>query len=298
MASRDLLGRVRPGVQPGRRWSYCTADSQVLDWVRERATGLPYADDVAALWRALGCTSDAYVAVDGSGDALAGGGLAATARDWSRVARLAVDGRTGRQRLLDADWVEAAARPAYPFLAVGRLPSSITTHAGFGYHWWPMDDAGHRVTADGSRGQFACADRRTGAVVVKTFAVALRRLPGRPPGARPQLPRPPRSPARRQDPSPEGVRPVNHNVIITCALTGAGDTVGHSEHVPVTPKQIAASGVDAAAPAPRSCTATYAIPRPARAAGRGAVPRGHRAHPRLGASTSSSTSRPAWAATW
>ena len=167
--SRDLLRSVRPGVPPGTRWSYCTADSQVLDWVRERATGLSYADDVARLWQALGCTSDAYVAVDGSGVALAGGGLAATSRDWARVARLAVDGRSDEgERLLDADWVEAAARPAYPFLAVGRLPSSITTHAGFGYHWWPMDDAGHRVTADGSRGQFACADRRTGAVVVKT----------------------------------------------------------------------------------------------------------------------------------
>ena len=103
------------------------------------------------------------------GVALAGGGLAATARDWARVALLAVDGcGPGGERLLDRAWVEAAARPAYPFLAVGRLPSSITTHAGFGYHWWPMDDAGHRVTADGSRGQFACADRRTGAVVVKT----------------------------------------------------------------------------------------------------------------------------------
>ncbi len=167
--SRDLLRRVRPGVRPGSRWSYCTADSQVLDWVRERATGLTYADDVARLWRALGCTHDAFVAVDGDGVALAGGGLAATARDWARVALLAVDGRSiGGGRLIDLDWIEAAARPAYPFLAVGRLPSSITTHAGFGYHWWPMDDAGHRVTADGSRGQFACADRRTGAVVVKT----------------------------------------------------------------------------------------------------------------------------------
>ncbi|HRJ59408.1 MAG TPA: hypothetical protein PLV64_24225, partial [Anaerolineales bacterium] len=39
---------------------------------------------------------------------------------------------------------------------------------GFGYHWWPMDATGRRVTADGSRGQFACADRSTGAVVVKT----------------------------------------------------------------------------------------------------------------------------------
>lgn len=167
--SRALLREVRPGVAPGTRFSYCTADSQVLDWVRERATGRSYVEDVARLWRALGCTADAYVVVDGAGAALAGGALVATARDWARVAALAVAGRTlGGSQLLDPDWVEAAARPAYPFLGVGRLPSSITTHAGFGYHWWPMDDAGRRVTADGTRGQFACCDRRTGAVVVKT----------------------------------------------------------------------------------------------------------------------------------
>jgi CubicO group peptidase (beta-lactamase class C family) len=162
--SRALLTSVRPGVAPGTRFSYCTADSQVLDWVRERATGRTYADDVARLWRDLGCTGEAYIAVDGAGVAMAGGGLAATARDWARVALLAVDGGA----LLDSDWIETAARPTYPFLATGRLPSSITTHVGFGFHWWPMDDEGRRVTADGSRGQFACADRRTGDVVVKT----------------------------------------------------------------------------------------------------------------------------------
>jgi len=51
---------------------------------------------------------------------------------------------------------------------LGLLASSITSFAGFGYHWWPMDGTGRRLTADGSRGQFACADRSTGAVVVKT----------------------------------------------------------------------------------------------------------------------------------
>ena len=166
--SRALLAGVRPGVAPGTRFSYCTADSQVLDWVRERATALSYVDELARLWQDLGCIRDAVVAVDGAGVAMAGGGLAATSRDWARVAMLAVDGRALDKTLLDTDWVEAAARPAYAFLAPGRLPSSITTHAGFGYHWWPMDDHGHRVTADGSRGQFACADRHTGAVVVKT----------------------------------------------------------------------------------------------------------------------------------
>lgn len=36
-------------------------------------------------------------------------------------------------------------------------------------------------------------------------------------------------------------------VIITCAVTGAGDTVGKSPHVPVTPEQIANSALEAAA---------------------------------------------------
>lgn len=41
-------------------------------------------------------------------------------------------------------------------------------------------------------------------------------------------------------------RAMNRQVMITCALTGAGDTAGRSEHVPVTPEQIAESGIAAA----------------------------------------------------
>ena len=39
---------------------------------------------------------------------------------------------------------------------------------------------------------------------------------------------------------------MNHDVIITCALTGAGDTSGRSPLVPVTPKQLAEAAVEAA----------------------------------------------------
>lgn len=39
---------------------------------------------------------------------------------------------------------------------------------------------------------------------------------------------------------------MNRTVMITCALTGAGDTVGRSELVPVTPEQIAEAGIEAA----------------------------------------------------
>ena len=39
---------------------------------------------------------------------------------------------------------------------------------------------------------------------------------------------------------------MNRNVFITCAVTGAGDTVGRSDKVPVTPKQIADASIEAA----------------------------------------------------
>ena len=39
---------------------------------------------------------------------------------------------------------------------------------------------------------------------------------------------------------------MNCDVFITCAVTGAGDTVGVSRLVPITPKQIAESAIDAA----------------------------------------------------
>jgi uncharacterized protein (DUF849 family) len=39
---------------------------------------------------------------------------------------------------------------------------------------------------------------------------------------------------------------MNHDVIVTCALTGAGDTVGKHPAIPVTPTQIAAAAVEAA----------------------------------------------------
>jgi CubicO group peptidase (beta-lactamase class C family) len=63
-----------------------------------------------------------------------------------------------------------SSRCEQPFLQPGRLPSTITTHAGFGYHWWPLDPDGTCVMADGMRGQFVYVDRPRRVVVVKTSA--------------------------------------------------------------------------------------------------------------------------------
>lgn len=170
-AARDVLTKIGPAATPGSRYEYCTADSVVLDWIRERATGEPFTTAVGRLWSDLGCEHDLVVAVDADSVAFAGGGIAATAADWARIGLLQVDGTcwwAGGERLLSGEWVDLSSRPGTPFLRPGRLPSSITTHAGFGAHWWPLDEAGQVVTADGSRGQFCLVDRQSRTVVVKT----------------------------------------------------------------------------------------------------------------------------------
>ena len=39
---------------------------------------------------------------------------------------------------------------------------------------------------------------------------------------------------------------MNYDVVLTCAVTGAGETTGKSLHVPVTPKEIAGAAIEAA----------------------------------------------------
>ena len=51
---------------------------------------------------------------------------------------------------------------------------------------------------------------------------------------------------------------MNWEVFITCAITGSGDTVGKSPHVPVTPEQIATSAIDAAKAGAAVVTSTFA----------------------------------------
>jgi CubicO group peptidase (beta-lactamase class C family) len=172
--TRDLIRDLPAGVRPGTRYSYCSPDSMVLDWARERATGVTFADALAEVWGLVGGERPAVVGYDGpvagGGVAMAAAAVALTARDWARIGWLQIDGTWDGEPVVDPGWVEASCRPELPFLRPGRLPSTITTHAGFGYHWWPLTDDGTRVMADGMRGQLVYVDRPRRTVVVKTSA--------------------------------------------------------------------------------------------------------------------------------
>src|SRR5699024_10779937 len=49
-----------------------------------------------------------------------------------------------------------------------------------------------------------------------------------------------------QEPRDEERRAMNREVIVTCAVTGAGDTVSRHPSIPITPQQIADACLEAA----------------------------------------------------
>jgi hypothetical protein len=172
--TREALREIPAGAAPGSRYAYCSPDSAALDWARERATGQSFPTALAELWQAVGAERPALVGLDAAADAggiaMAAAALCACARDWARLGWLQIDGTWDGARVVDESWVEASSRPHAPYLEPGRLPSTITTHAGFGYHWWPLTRDGAQVMADGMRGQFVYVDRVRRTVVVKTSA--------------------------------------------------------------------------------------------------------------------------------
>ncbi|SAK82406.1 6-aminohexanoate-dimer hydrolase [Caballeronia hypogeia] len=87
---KRVLSTIRRGTgRHGDAFNYVTANSEVLGWILERATGLPYSSLLEAyIWRPLGTEASASVLVDPFGSARAGGGLAMTLRDLGRFGEM------------------------------------------------------------------------------------------------------------------------------------------------------------------------------------------------------------------
>ena len=58
---------------------------------------------------------------------------------------------------------------------------------------------------------------------------------------------------------------INYEVIVTCAVTGAGDTVDKHPAIPVTPEQVADAAIEAADAEPPSSISMCATLKPGQA---------------------------------
>jgi hypothetical protein len=86
----------------GGEFTYRSADSDMLGWVCERASGLRMADLISALiWRPIGAERDAEITCDPLGSAIHDGGISASARDLARFGQMLVDDGWSRGGALD-----------------------------------------------------------------------------------------------------------------------------------------------------------------------------------------------------
>jgi CubicO group peptidase (beta-lactamase class C family) len=85
------LTTLGPAGPHGTEFTYRSADSDMLGWACERASGTRMADLISALWQPIGTERDAEITCDPLGSAIHDGGVSATARDLARFGQMLID---------------------------------------------------------------------------------------------------------------------------------------------------------------------------------------------------------------
>jgi CubicO group peptidase (beta-lactamase class C family) len=161
----------------GGPFHYRSAETDVLGWVCERASGRRMSELVASLvWQPMGAEHDAELICDGNGNAVHDGGLCATARDVARFGQLLLDGgvvpdgaggqrEVVPQRWLRAGWaVDADIREAF-----ASSPAEQMFPGGWYRNqlWFRPGPYGDVLVCLGIYGQMIHVSRRTRTVCVK-----------------------------------------------------------------------------------------------------------------------------------
>jgi CubicO group peptidase (beta-lactamase class C family) len=163
------LGREGPH---GGAFSYRSADSDMLGWVCERASGTRMADLISTLlWQPIGAEADAEITCDPLGCAVHDGGVSAVARDLARFGQMLVDDGRG---VVPEAWLADVRAPSPGVREAFASTDNEYVLPGGWYRsqFWVIpggvDGAGAPVMVClGIHGQLIYADRAARTVVVK-----------------------------------------------------------------------------------------------------------------------------------
>lgn len=151
-------------AEPGKRWSYSSAETFVLGLVLRGATGRSVSDYLSEkVWQPMGAEADATWNTDPAGNETGWCCFSATLRDWGRFGLLLADGgaRDGKQ-VIPAEWVRTASSAQAP-------------DPRYGYQTWVSQRPG-RFYLRGLRGQAVDIHPESRTVVVHT---AVYRIPSK-----------------------------------------------------------------------------------------------------------------------
>ncbi len=171
-----FLMTLRREREHGGHFLYRSAETDVLGWVCERASGRPLAELVSTIvWEPIGAEHDAVLSTDVNGMAVADGGLAASARDLLRFGQMLLELGTVawddvRRQVVPARWVrDAWAVGADIRSAFLGSPNEVSIPGGWyrNQFWFRPGPSGDVLLCIGIHGQLLYVCRRTRTVCVK-----------------------------------------------------------------------------------------------------------------------------------
>jgi CubicO group peptidase (beta-lactamase class C family) len=161
----------------GGQFHYRSAETDVLGWVCERASGQEMTELLGTLiWQPMGAAHDADLICDGNGRAVHDGGLCATAADVARFGQLlldggvAPDGEGGTRVVVPPQWLRQAwAVDADVRTAFASAPAEAMFPGGWyrNQFWFRPGPHGDVLVCMGIYGQMIHVSRRTRTVCVK-----------------------------------------------------------------------------------------------------------------------------------
>jgi len=157
--------------EPGTKFNYNTAESQILIELVRRVSGRDAADYMSdKLWKPLGMQHDGGWIIDYpgvKGAEIGGAFYNAALRDWARFGVfIEQDGVWNGEQLLPAGWVDRATISREPHLMHGEVHPS--KRRGYAWHWWTYPDG--TFTASGANGQTIYIDRENDIVIARSSA--------------------------------------------------------------------------------------------------------------------------------
>jgi CubicO group peptidase (beta-lactamase class C family) len=168
-----LQGLTARQPAQGGPFSYVSANTELLGWAIERATGQTIPTLLSArIWKPMGAEHRAYITLDRKGLARSAGGLCATARDVARLGQLIVDdGKRGAREIIPAsviaDIADNGDAEAWRDGQWGKSFASISTNMRYRSGWYLVDDQPKTMFAMGIHGQNLFIDRANRIVVAK-----------------------------------------------------------------------------------------------------------------------------------
>jgi CubicO group peptidase (beta-lactamase class C family) len=160
------------GQKPhGGPFSYVSANTDLLGWVIERATGNKFTSLAAELlWKPMGAEHAACITVDRDGAPRCTGGLCVTTRDFARIGQLMVmNGSRGGIEVVPSGWIDDIAdRGDREAWQQGEFAASFGgRNMSYRSGWYVINDEPKTLFAMGIHGQNLFVDRHNRIVIAK-----------------------------------------------------------------------------------------------------------------------------------